>query len=246
MCMNMYLYENDFGEDSLRWIKKIEENNLNYIVKNNLTSKIKELDSFQEEIIKNNDTAFAYFFAMEFPYKQYKMQKLILDNKDPKYAFLFAQNIKLSDTKALQNLVVESKKIKYICKFACFVKNAEINQLETLILKSKNVKYAHMFLKYVKTSNVEKFKNLILSSEKPRYLFELSKRLTDPKDISLIEDLIIKSNSFTYLRLFAEKNKMANIDKIEQYILSTDNVDEIKKFAKYVRKSSMRHFLLVL
>jgi hypothetical protein len=62
----------------------------------------------------------------------------------------------------------------------------------------------------------------------------------------MVEDLIIKSQSFTYMRLFAEKIKKADVDKIEQAVLATDNGPEIKKFAKYVRKSKMKKFLLVM
>lgn len=245
--MNKYLFESDYSADSLRWIRKLEEN---YPKFGSSTSRpsynLEDLEKFQNEIIMENDSALAYFFAMEYPYKQYKMQKVILDNKDPKYAFLFAQNIKNSDVKALQNIVVSAKKIKYICKFACFVKSADLKPLEQIILKSKNAKYAHMVLKHIKNSDVKKFKDLILASGKPRYLFELAKHLTDPKEISIIEDNIIAANSFTYMRLFAEKIKLANIEKLEQAVLDSDNVNEIKKFAKYVKRSKMKKFFLVL
>ena len=44
----------------------------------------------------------------------------------------------------------------------------------------------------------------------------------------------------------SEKIKKANVDKIEQAVLATDNGPEIKKFAQYVRKSKMKQFLLVM
>lgn len=246
--MNKYLFESDYSTDSLRWIKRCDEQNLkphkfNYEKED---STIAELEKIQNEIIKENDAALAYFFTCDYPYKVYRMQKVILDNKDPKYAFLFAQNIKHCDIKALQKVVIDSKKTKYICKFACFVKGANRKPLEDLIIKSKNVKYAHMYLKHVKTADVDKFKNIILNSNKPRYLFELAKHIDDNKTISRIEDLIIKTGSFTYMRLFAEKIKTADIEKIEQVILDSDNVSEIKKFAKYVKKSKMKKFFIVL
>jgi len=103
-----------------------------------------------------------------------------------------------------------------------------------------------MYLKHVKGSDTSKFKQIIIDSGKPRYLFELAKHLTTDSDIEMIEDLIIKSNSFTYMRLFAEKIKKANVEKLEQAVLATDNGPEIKKFAKYVRKSKMKQFLLVM
>ena len=48
------------------------------------------------------------------------------------------------------------------------------------------------------------------------------------------------------MRLFAEKIKLSNLEKIEKAVLDTDNVDEIKTFAKYVKRSSMRKFFLIL
>jgi len=243
--MNKYLFESDYSADSLRWIRKLEEKNIRFPYRGGATYSHEELESLQSEIINSNDSALAYFFAVDFPYKTYRMQKVILDNKDAKYAFLFAQNIKGCDIKALQQLVVESKKVKYICKFACFVKQADRKPLENIILKSKNVKYAHMWLKHVKNTDVNKFKKIILDSGKPRYLFELAKHLDDPKEIAKIEDLIIECKSFTYIKLFAEKIKLADVDKLEQAVLDLDNAEEIKKFAKYVKRSKMRRFLLV-
>lgn len=244
--MTSYIIDNDYSADSLRWIKKCEELD----IKSNDKSIPKILEKLQNEIIENKDPALAYFFCTEFDYKHYMMQKVIFENKEPKYAFIFAQNVPNSDIKSLQKIVVDSKNIKYICNFACFVKGADLKPLETLILKSiskpKNVKYAHKFLKYVSGANVKKFKEFIMLSKKPRYLFELAKHLTNKKEISKIEDLIIETGSFTYMRLFAEKIKLANIEKIEQVILGSDNVNEIKKFARYVHRSSMRRFFIVL
>lgn len=241
ICMNKYLFEDDYSADSLKWIKRLEEKQLKLATYNQ-----EEIDKFQTEIIQENDSALAYFFACEFPYKRYRMQKIILDNKDPKYSYLFAQNIENADIKALQKIVIDSKKIKYICRFACFVENADVKPLEKLIIKSKNVKYAHMYIKHVKGADINNFKKLILESKKPRYLFELAKHTTDPQELIVIEDLIIATKSFTYMRLMAEKIKLANVEKIEQAILDTDNTNEIKRFASGVKKSKMKKFLLVL
>lgn len=246
--MNKYLFETDYSADILRWIKKLDEKQLkkNPYSKDPSGYNPEDLEKFQNDIIAESDTSAAFFFAMEFGYKSHRMQKLILDKKDPKYAFMFAQSVKNADVRALQNIVVDSKKIKYISKFACFVKSADQKQLEPLILKSKNVKYVHMYLKHVKNANVDKMKEVILSSKKPRYLFELAKHTKNLKDLAVIEDLIIEASSFTYMRLMAEKIKLANVEKLEQAVLDTENSAEIKKFAKYVRRSKMKQFLLMV
>jgi geranylgeranyl pyrophosphate synthase len=246
--MSRYLVENDYSTDALRWTKKLEDKNLkpNPLSKDQTGYNPEELEKLQNEIIKAGDSALAYFFATEFMYKQYRMQKLILDKKDAKYAFMFAQHVKNCDVKALQKLVMDSNKIKYITRFACHVKQADRAPLEDLVIQSDKVKYAHEYLKHVKTADVNKFKTLIISSGKPRYLFELAKHLKNQEDIDLVQDLIIASGSYTYMRLFAEKIKSANVEKIEQAVLDREDSEEIKKFAKYVRRSRMKRFLLVM
>jgi len=246
--MSKYLFENDYSADFIRWIKKVEEKDihLNRYSYDRYGSNPNELELFQQEIIDNKDSALAYFFTLDFSYKPYLMQKIIIENEDSKYAYMFAKNIKNADIEALQKIVVRSEKIRYICKFACFVRGADIKNMERIIYESGKVKYAHMFIKYVKKADVEKFKPIILESKKPRYLFELAKHISNPEEISKIEDLIIDARSFTYMRLMAEKIKGADIDKLEQAILNTKNMDEAVKFAKSVKKSKMKRFFLVL
>lgn len=113
--MTQLLLEKDFSHDSLRWLNKIDKQSL---------KDTRDIEQLQNEIINDNDAAMAYFFAIEFRYQTHRMQKIILEQKDPKYAFLFAQNVPFADIKALQQTVIESKNIKYICKFACLVKSA--------------------------------------------------------------------------------------------------------------------------
>ena len=235
--MAQFFIESDYSSDYLRWLQKIEGKKL---------SRQEDLENLQNEIIKENDSALAYFFAYEFHYKSYRMQKVILDKKNPKYAFMFASRIDNADIEALQNLVIKLGHIKYITYFACFIKKVpNLSLLESLIIKSNNVKFVHMYLKHVKAANVNNFKEIILSSKKPRYLFELAKHSNDMIDIQKIEDLIIASGSFTYIRLLAEKIKSSNLEKLEQAVLDLGNDAEIKKFAKYVKKSKMRKFLII-
>ena len=245
--MSKYHYERDYSDDSLRWIRKISERmQSNPFSKAEGEYRSENLEKLQNEIIGSNDSALAYFFTTEFNYKPHRMQKIILDNKNAKYAFLFAQNIPNADIKALQKVVVGSGEIKYIYKFACFVKGADRRKLQSIILKSKNVKGAHTLLKNVEGAKVEKFKDIILDSGRPRYLYELAKHLDDPEEIARIEDLIIEAGSFMYIRLFADKIKQANIEKLEQAVLDSNNMEQIKKFAKYVKSSKMKRFFLVL
>lgn len=142
-----YIYENEDSTDSLRWLDKLGDKPSN---------NPEVLEKLQDEIIQTGDAALAYFFANDFPYKTYRMQKVVLDKKDAKYAFFFALNIKNADIKALQSIVLASKKIKYVAKFACFVRRAERKPLESFIIKSKSVKYNDMLLKHIKGTDVKR------------------------------------------------------------------------------------------
>jgi hypothetical protein len=251
--MSKYHFESDYRKDSLTWINKLVESKIKTdpYSKSETTYNHQDLEKLRSEIIQNQDAALAYFFTTEFNYKPHKMQKIILDNKDPKYAFAFARDVSNADIKALQNVVIAAKNIKYICHFACFVEGADLKRLEKIIITTlthspRDVQYAHKLLKHVSSSNVKKIKNIILASKKPRYLYELAKHLSSAKEIARIEDLIIASHSFTYMRLFAEHIEKCNLEKIEQAILDAGNTEQIKKFAKYVKHSKMRKFLLVL
>src|SRR5271154_1797901 len=109
--MSKYLFERDFRPDYLKWMQKCERGSLktNPFSKQTANHSLKDLEELQNEIIRENDSALAYFFATDFNYKPYRMQKLILDKGDAKYACLFAQNIKNCDVKALQQVVVDSR-----------------------------------------------------------------------------------------------------------------------------------------
>jgi len=242
-------YDSDLNSDYLRWFAKtMDRIGISTSEKRDFKNNYKELDKLQKEILIEKDAALAYFFAVEFGYQTHLMQKLILERKSTKYAFHFALNVSHADIKALQSVIANSNKTEYITKFACFIPGANRKLLEPLIIEAGEPKYAHMYLKYVKGSkgsNLTKLKEIIMESGKPSYLFELAKHLTSLQEIEQIEDLIIQSNSFTYMRLFAEKVKNANVEKIERAVLASDNSEEIKKFAKYVKKSRMKQFLLV-
>lgn len=232
-----YINDIDFGEDYLRWMRTCER------VRNFSTV---ELESMQDEIVKNNDSALAYFFASDFGYKSYKMQKVILDNKNPQYAFLFAKNIHNSDSKALQNLIFDSKNIKYIAKFACFIHNSDYKKAQKLLLNSKNIKYISLFLKHCKNADYKSLKNIIIKSGKPKYLLQLAKKCKLKKDITVIQNLIIKSGSSRYIRLFAQFIKLADQAKLEEAIIELGDICEIKKFAKMVKRSKLANFKLSL
>ena len=207
--MRKYILDNNYSIDYLNWINFLE-------LKNN-----SDLESISNDILDRQDPGLACFFAIEKKFNLHLMQKIILNSKIPKYAFLFAKHISHSDIYSLQQLVLNSKNTEYICKFACFIPQANFSLLEDYLLKSKKPKYIFMLLKHKKNINYTKYKKYILEAKKPRYLFSLAKQINDIEELKIIEDLIIDSKSATYIRMFASKIKTANIEKLEQAILNT-------------------------
>jgi hypothetical protein len=236
-----HIFENDFSNDFFRWLKFCESKKISHLIQVSPS----QLEYIQNEILQSKDYQLAYFFALEFSFQNHKMQKLILDCNDPKYAFIFALNIKNADIKSLQKIVLDSKNIKYICKFACFIPSSYLPSLEKFILSAKNPRYAYLLIKNNKRVSFNKYKQLILNSDNPLYLFELAKNLNNIKDITFIEDKLISLKAYRYIRLMAAKFKNCNIEKLEKAILESNNVEEIKKFAKSVKKSSIKQFLLI-
>ena len=241
--MARFQYDPDLSNDFTRWTD-IYNSILSFKIKDGYNLK---LENVQELIIKTNDTALAYFFAYDIGYKNYKMQNVILKAKNPKYIILFAQNIKNADIIALQQCILELNKIKDICDFACCVSGSNIKKIEKAILNHKkpDAKYIYNLIKYIDGININKLKTIIFKSKKPRYLFELAKHLKSKKDICLIEDLIIKCKSKTYIKMLAEKIKGTNLEKLEQAVLDLEDAEQIKKFAGYVKKSKMKNFSIM-
>jgi len=232
-----HILDREFSRDYLRWVRMSD-----HLVDNATPSKLEEM---QQEIIKNNDYSSAFFFCTEYNYKHYKMQKIVINSKSPKYSLSFARHVKNADVVAFQNILLEAfykdNNIKYLCQFACFVPDADLSKIESMVLKTNQAQYAHMLIKHIKSINVNKFKKIIFESKKPSYIFELAKSLKG-KDFNKAQRLIIESKSATYIRLFAQKLKEANVPKLEEAILETQNIKEIKKFAKMVKNSKIKNF----
>lgn len=236
-----YKRKDNYSNDFLRWSNIWVNNSLKIHKKKESDPK---LDSIQENIIKDNDAALAFHFACDIGYKNHLMQNVIIKSKSPKYATLFAQNIPNADISTLQNIVMQTNNMELICRFVKLVKGANKKKFEDMVLETKNAKGAHMLIKYCDT-NPKRFKKILLESKKPRYIYELSKHITNKKELKIIESLLIESKSLIYIRLFAKKIKSANIGELEKVVLDSGNVNEIKRFARQVKKSKIANFQIM-
>src|ERR1700722_142101 len=157
-------YDSDYSFGLIKWLQRLNDNSPDTASK---------LEACLNEIISLKDSSLAYFFAADYNYKTYLLQKLIIEKQDAKYALIFAQDIPYADIKSLQQIVFNSNNPRYIAKFACFVKGADQKPLIKRIIDAKDARYTHMLIKNIEGIDVGKCKPVIISSKKPTYLFEL-------------------------------------------------------------------------
>jgi hypothetical protein len=202
----------------------------------------------EDYIFQKNNPLLAFRLALELDLRGFKTSRLenyIISCNDPRYILKFAREIRRANIKKLQDAIIRRGSILQIAKFGCFIRGAQRSVIEDLIVKSEHAKSAYFYLKYVKFCNVNKLKPIILKSKKPRYLFALAKVVKSKKELDLIQDLIIESTSNTYVRLFAVHIKGADIKRLEDRIIETKNVMEMKKFARAVNSPRLNKLALL-
>jgi hypothetical protein len=204
-----------------------------------LRTKAKKLEQY---VLANCNPFLAFRLAMEFEdldISTTKLQNLIISSKDARYIYRYAYTIKKADIKNLQDAIIKCGNILQITKFGCFIRGANRSEIEKLIIKSDNAKAAYFYLRFVKHCNINKLKPIILKSRRPRYLFALARKLKNKKEIDYIQNLIINGTSYMYMRLFAVHIKNADIKRLEEKIIASKNIDEMKKFAKAVKSERL-------
>jgi hypothetical protein len=203
--------------------------------KKELAVKSKKLENY---VIENNNPMLAFRLALELDDRDIqttKLQNFIINSGDARYILKFAREIKRANIKRLQSAIMKYGNILQIAKFGCFVGTAQRKPIENLIAKSDSAKSAYLFLKFIKFCNINKLKPIIFRSKKPRYLYLVAKKTSNKKDLNLIQELIINSGSFMYMRLFAVNIKGADVDKIVNKIISSNNILEMKRLYRVVK-----------
>ena len=78
--MESYLFEKEYSKDFVRW-SAVYDSVRDIKIKDGYSP---ELEDIQNAIIRSNDSALAYFFACYVGYKNYRMQNIILKEKEDK------------------------------------------------------------------------------------------------------------------------------------------------------------------
>jgi hypothetical protein len=151
-----------------------------------------------------------------------------------------------ADIPKLQSAIIARGNIMQIAEFGCFVKGADRILIEEIISRYDNAKAAYLFLRFVKTCDGSKFRHIILKSKRPRYLFALAKKTTDMNELSAIQELILNSSSLTYVRLYATYIDGADINRLEEKVIQSMNIPEMKRFFKSVQSPRLNKIMLLL
>jgi hypothetical protein len=218
-------------------------------------SSIKQLDLIQQDIILNQEVSWACFFAAETSHNSHLMQQIILNSNSPKYITLFAQCVPNADTQALERALFASQHpqtIRYLVRFAASVPTANLRKIETRLFNEVSVDtrlipLAVAFLKAIPSAKIERFKPLILQAGAPQHLYWLAQQgvagrelRLSPAQIRQIEDRLLEAKSFRFIRLFAANIPGAGIAKLEEFVLASGNIKEIRLFAKAVSNAKSR------
>ena len=232
--MSFKYLDDQIWEDELRWTE----------VYSRLPSKgslhNEHIIALQQSIIDTRDVALAYLFALNVPYRTYLMQDIVLHSSDPTYIVLFAKHIPYADIKSLQARTIQLGKPEWMFVFAYHVAEANRKTLERAIIKSGSAKWCHMALKYLPGSSYTAFRDPILGSRCPTYLLELARRCGgDKRLLKAIETILVEDKQAKHCRLFAKEIPGANIKRLEQAVLESENLTEIKRFATQVKESKL-------
>jgi hypothetical protein len=207
--------------------------------------KARKLENY---VIEKRNPLLAFRLSIELDdmgFRTARLENFIINSFNARLILRFAREIKKANIKKLQKAIIKTGTTLQIAKFGCFVRGAEKSLIENIIVESDHPKSAYLYLKFVKSCNLNKLKHIIIRSKKPRYLFALARLTKNKRDIELIQNLIIESPSNTYVRLFAVHIKGADIRRLEERIIQTKNVEEMKKFAKVIESPRLSKLALL-
>jgi len=204
--------------------------------------------SAEKLIISGTDPLPAYRLSLEFASRNITARHLetfIISTGDPSSIFKLARDNPRVRVERLQAAMLQIASPAAIARFACLVPGADKRRLEKLIIKSGNAQAAAFFITHDRFCNLAKLKPIIMRSGKPRYLLALAKRLTSKKDILRIQELIIQSGSYRYMRLFAAACTHADVQRLEDLAFQSMDIELIKAFALSVGSERASRLLTI-
>lgn len=175
-----------------------------------------------------------------------EMEDFIAASYNPFFIYKLAREVKVANISKLQNAIIRLGSLDYIARFACFIGGADVALLEDIIYESGNPKAAYIYLRFGKNPNLPKIKKILLKSKKPRYLYTLAHFTDSQEELDHIQDLIIGAHSNMYVRLFAYNIPNCDLKKLEDRILKTKDIEEIRKYVRLVKSERLEKLLFLV
>lgn len=215
----------------------------------------KEARALEKIAIEENNPFMAYILAYRLHSKNIRTSKL--ENvickyagrgwyRSPFYIILYAINIRGANILKLQSAILKKGRIQDIAEFGAKVKGADKILIENKIVQSNNPAAAYIYLTKVKSCNINKLKPILMRTKRPRYLYALAKVLKNKKELDQIQDKIIAANSDMYVRLYAQHIPSADIQRLEDRMVKSRNIVEMKRFAAAIKSERIEKMLLLL
>lgn len=216
---------------------------ISYLRWSKYVNKSESISRIANEIILSKNKYHAYFYCLRFKYKSKQMQQIIIEENDPKFAFLFYRDIKCNKA-SMKKVILNSNSIKYITKLADELDPNYLKKAISLAIKNKDIHNSLILLKNKHCNKKSNLIDIVLNSNKPRHLLSLSKLTNNKNHLSVIEDKLINCKHFRYLTYFAMNSSKCNLPKIERFVRDNANDDEVLFFAEKVKRSKLNELLI--
>lgn len=213
--------------------------------------RVKELTKF---VLNKHNAYYAYRLAIELDRKNFSTNELedhiinisisnVINNN--RYLFMMALNVRGSNIKKLQQAVINTKNPDLMAEFCCFVKGCDADLLEKLIIDHKIPRASYIIIRFLNNCQIDKHKKILIKSRKSRYLYACALKSNSIEELRIIEDLIIKNRSHYYVRLMATLPN-ADIEKLENRIIASENFEEIRKMYQITKTSRLAKYVLLM
>lgn len=205
-----------------------------------------------DKAFTRNNSFYPYRLALELDRRGYPVSELedyiikIADRSkfNLRYLILFPLHLMGSDVYKLQKAVIATNNAELMAEFSN-VPYADTDLLEKIVLDLGVAKASYIFLNSHKNCQVEKHKKILLKSKKSKYLYKCATLAKNRSEFAVIESLLLKNKSNYYIRLAAGL-PFADVEKIEDKIISTSNFDEIKKLYKVTKSHRLAKYVLIM
>lgn len=213
----------------------------------------KKIDELTDYVFSKHNAFYAYRLASELDKRNISFSDLedyiikicVYSYYNSRYLLIMALNLKNVNFEKLEKAIIKNNDPVLMAEFDCFVPYETTTNLEQIVIDKKMPKASLIYLKYKKCSDINEHKKILIKSKKSRYLYNCAKISNNKEEFELIENLIIKNKSNYYVRLMATLPN-ANIIRLEDRIISTNDIQEIIKMFKITNSKRLAKYAILL